>query len=406
MKIWLINNYNMLPEHGHLNRNYYLAKYLKRLGHEPVVFVGSHPHNTDLQLIEGKEKFKLYQKDPFPWILVKTRNYEGSKFSRVLSMFEFYFNLFFATKSLDKPDAIIGSTAHPLASLAAIQLAKLYKCQGIVEVRDLWPESIVSFGIAKRNNPIIKLMYKFEKYLYMSADKIIFTMEDAYKYLIEIGLDKIIDKDKVFYLNNGVDLEDYNHNLSLYNLDDSDLNDKDIFKVIYAGSIREANNVGLLLDVAKVLEDSSLKILIWGTGDELDHLKNRLINENITNVIFKGFVDKKYIPSITSKADLNIIHLPSSPVLKYGLSANKLFDYAASGKPILTDFSSGKNPATEYNAGISVDGSNIHNVANGILKFKNMSFSEYETYCNNATKLANDYSFASLSQKLIDIIES
>ena len=39
MKIWIFNNYNMLPSQGGLNRYYYFAKYLQRMGHEPVVFV-------------------------------------------------------------------------------------------------------------------------------------------------------------------------------------------------------------------------------------------------------------------------------------------------------------------------------------------------------------------------------
>lgn len=403
MKIWLINNYNMLPEHGHLNRNYYLAKYLKKLGHEPVVFVGSHPHNTNLQLIEGTEKYKVYREEPFPWVLIKTRNYEGSKKSRVLSMVEFYRNMKEAAKHFEKPDAIIGSSAHPLAALVAIKLGKKYGCKGIMEVRDLWPESIVAYGVLQRNNLVVKMLYKFEKYLYTHADELIFTMENAWQYLEEQGLDRVIPREKVHYVNNGSDLEEFAYNMNNYTIDDDDLKDKSTFKVVYTGSIRRVNNLGRLLDVAKKVHNSHIRFLIWGDGDELKKLKDRIDKECINNVKFKGAIGKLYIPYITSHADLNIMHNSPSPVLKYGLSANKLFDYAAAGKPIFSDFECGMNPATVYQAGITYSEDCVEGIAQIIDKFSTMDSNAYKTYCLNATKMANAYSYENLAKKLINI---
>ena len=406
MKIWLINNYNMLPEHGHLNRNYYLAKYLQKLGHEPVVFVGSHPHNTSLQLIDGKEKFRVYREDPYPWVLIKTRNYEGSKKSRVISMLEFYHNMKEAAKHFEKPDAIIGSSAHPLAALSAIRLGKRYRCKGIMEVRDLWPESIVTYGVLPRNNPIIKLLYKFEKYLYMHADSLIFTMENAWQYFEEQGLDKVIPREKVFYVNNGSDLEEFEFNRNNYTVDDIDLKDESIFKVVYTGSIRRVNNLGRLLDVAKTVKNPHVRFLIWGDGDELEKLKERVIKEHINNVVFKGSIGKLFIPFITSQADLNIMHNSPAPVLKYGLSANKLFDYAAAGKPIFSDFECGMNPATVYHAGITYAEDNAEGIAQVIDKFASMDVSAYQVYCQNARKMAKAYSYENLAKKLIEVVNS
>ena len=284
MKIWLINDYNMHPEYGQFNRNFYFGKYLKRLGHDPIAFAGSHPHNTKLQLIEGREKFCVYTETPFPWVLVKTKNYEGSKIKRVISMFKFYFNMKKTAKHFDIPDVIIGSSAHPLAALLAIKLSRKYQCQGIVEVRDLWPESIVAYGVASRNNPMIRLLYRFEKYIYMHADKLIFTMENAWQYFEDRGLDKVVSRGKVYYLNNGVDLEEYHQNLDDNKYEDEDLSNQEIFKVIYVGSIRKVNNIGLLLDAAKCVNNDKVRFLIWGTGDEVELLKEMiLICDNVDN---------------------------------------------------------------------------------------------------------------------------
>lgn len=395
----------MLPEHGHLNRNYYLGKYLKRLGHEPVVFVGSHPHNTNLQLIEGSEPYRVYQEEPFPWVLIKTRNYEGSKKSRVLSMFEFYNNMKKAAKYFDKPDAIIGSSAHPLAAQLAIQLGKKYGCKSIMEVRDIWPSSIVSYGLASNRNPIIKLLYAYEKKLYLKSDRIIFLFENAYLYFTERGLNKRIPENKIAYVNNGVDLEEFNCNKNTYPYSDIDLDKDYLFKIVYTGSIRKVNNLGLLINIAKSINDPRIIFLIFGDGNERESLEKRVKEEKINNVIFKGRVDKKYIPAITSKADVNILHNAPSNEFKYGISMNKLFDYAAAGKPIICDFQSAKSQIVNYCAGVEISSSDPKDIARTIESFLHMDSVQYQNYCANALRLAHDYSYESLAKKMVRIIE-
>ncbi len=404
MKIWIINNYNMLPEHGPMNRSYYLCKYLKAHGHEPTVFVGSHPHNTNVQLIEGKERYKIYQKEPFPWVLIKTLNYNTSKIKRVLGMAEFYFNLIRSAQNFEKPDVIMGSSSHPLAALAAITLGKRYKCQKIVEIRDLWPESVVSYGVLTEKNLFVKIAYKLEKYLYIHADKIVFTMENAWQYIVDKGLDKYISKDKIYYLNNGVDLESFTENLSENPYHDDDLSDGDTFKIVYTGSVRKVNNLGKLIDAAKIVKNPKIKIIVFGDGYELEQLRERVRNENVTNIVFKGSVNKKYIASITSQADVNYIHGFQAPVLKYGLSANKLFDYAAAGKPILCDMKAGMNPAEEYEAAIILSDQSAESIAEAVDRLANIPENEYKNLCKNAASLANDYSWENLAIKFENII--
>lgn len=403
MKIWLINNYNMLPEHGHLNRNYYLGKYLKQLGHEPIAFVGSHPHNTDLQLIEGKVSFLVYQKEPFPWVLIKTRNYEGSRMQRVLSMLEFYRNMKKAAKHFEKPDAIIGSSAHPLAALLAIRLGKKYGCKGIMEVRDLWPESLVTYGILSRNNLLTKVLYGFEKYMYIHADKIIFTMEGAYDYICNQGWDKYIPKDKVLYINNGIDLELFEKNKINDTLQDEDLESEDTFKVVYTGSIRKANKIEMLLEAAKIIQEKEIKILIWGDGDELSHLEEIKQNEGIDNVLFKGYVQKSKIPYILSHSNANFLDAFDESISQYGISSNKLFDYLAAGKPVLMSRNTKYNPAKRMNCYIEYDIS-PNGIAKAIITAYKMSSEEYEKECNNSKKIANDYSYLELAKKMITAV--
>lgn len=405
MKIWLINNYNMLPEHGQLTRNYFFGKCLKELGHEPLAFVGSHPHNTSLQLINGSEKFRVYQEEPFPWVLIKTRNYEGSKISRVFSMFEFYWNMKDAAKSFEKPDVIIGSSAHPLAALLAIQLGKKFGCKSIVEIRDLWPESIVEYGILGANNPIVLIMRRFEKWLYVRANEVVFTFEGGYDYIKEQGWQREIPKSKVHYINNGIDLAQFDYDKEHFVLQDTDLDDGKFFKVVYAGSIRRVNSLGKLLDVAKLVKNPKVIFLIWGDGDELTKLKERIENENIRNVVFKGRIEKKYVPYVTTKANLNFMHNDNSKIFRFGISANKLFDYLAAGVPVLCDFYANYNPVNIYKAGVTVDTGEVKDIAAMIDAFANIRTQQLSKYEKNARTAAKEFDFNCLTKKLIHVIE-
>lgn len=412
MKIWLINQYNMPPEYGHLNRHFNLGKYLKRMGHEPTVFVGSFLHNRNIQMIEDDSIIKKYENADYPYYFIKTCDYSSRKLKRLYAMYEFYKNLIKVGKSFDKPDVILGSSAHPLAALAAIKLSKKYGCQSIVEVRDLWPESFVAYGIISKKSPLLKLLYAGEKWIYKNADKLVFTMEGGKDYIIDKGWDTEqggpIDINKVHHINNGVDLEVFNYNKEHNQFKDEDLDNIDVFKVVYAGSIRLVNNVKSIVDAAfevKRLGFKDIKFVIYGDGSDKIPLEKYCIDKDINNVVFKGFVDKKYIPYILSKSDLNIIHSEQNKIKKYGSSMNKMFEYFASGKPIISDCQFNYDLILKYKSGIVIDGADGECLANEIINIKNNNSNDYSSICSNSLKAAKEYDFKQLAIKLMNIIK-
>ena len=146
-----------------------------------------------------------------------------------------------------------------------------------MEVRDLWPESIVEYNKISRKNPIIQILYQLEKWIYKKADQLIFTMEGGKEYIRDKGWDKVVDLKKVNHVNNGVDLEEFEENYKKYQINDSDLMNDSTFKVVYVGSIRQVNNLGTLVDAAKYLkDDKSIQILIYGDGTEKKKLEKNV----------------------------------------------------------------------------------------------------------------------------------
>src|SRR5690606_12556514 len=142
-----------------------------------------------------------------------------------------------------------------------------------------------------------------------------------------------IDLNKCYYINNGVDIGDFKSQMKSNKLEDEDLHNNK-FKVIYTGAIRPINNVGNILDAAKLLkENDSIQLLIYGEGNQLNALKNRVVHEGFTNVKMKGYIDKKFIPYVISCSSLNLLnYTPHKYNWTRGNSSNKLFEYMASGK--------------------------------------------------------------------------
>lgn len=411
--VWIMNHYagQMFFDQGW--RHYNFAKYLKQAGYEPVIFCANSKHGPGGTWFpeEGLWQEHIAEEIGVPFVFVKARTYTGNGKQRVLNMVDFYRNVKKAAKEYaakhGKPDIIYASSVHPLTLVAGIQLAKRFGVKCVCEVRDLWPEGIVEYSSRfTRNHPLIKLLYQGEKWLYKHADRLIFTMEGGGEYIKERGWEKAVPLSKVYSINNGVDLPAFDANREQFTAEDPDLDNPELFKVVYTGSIRRVNNLGQILDAAKKVPNPRVKFLIWGDGDELPALRRRIRDEGIGNVIFKGRVEKKYVPSIVSRADLNLVHWEMSPILRFGVSYNKLFEYLAAGRPVFSTVRPGRSIVERFRCGADTEGFTPREIAEGIQALAALPPEERDRMGRNARKAAEEYDFRNLTRKLIEIIES
>lgn len=404
--VWIFNHYAEPPQYETRVRNNMMAKYLMRAGYDVTIFGASTIHNTNINLITDGSPYIRREYDGLKFVHIKAPDYTGNGISRKLNLLLFPFHLWQVTRKLgEKPDVIVNDL-DVMAMSFPFWIARHFRVPIITEVRDLWPESLIEYGYLKRNSLLARFLYQVEKRMYLRSDSIVFTMEGAYDYIAEQGWEKDIPRSKVHYINNGVDLELFDYDKEHFRVEDPELDDPEVFKVIYTGSIRRVNNLGLLLDAAKCVKDPRVKFLIWGDGDEREALEQRVCDEGLTNVVFKGKVEKKYIPSIVSRANLNFAHNAPSPLFRFGISFNKLFDYLAAGKPVLCDFPCPYNPAVTYGAGIEVSGTQPQQIAKAIDALVTSAEQEWQSYCANARRAAEDYDFKLLTDKLIAVIES
>ncbi|MBR6070957.1 MAG: glycosyltransferase family 4 protein [Ruminococcus sp.] len=405
MKIWLINHYAVPPQYYPLARPSLFAKNLIKAGHDVTVIAASTVHNSEsVNLITDGQRVKRITDDGIPYVLINCTPYQGNGMKRVLNIRDFAKRLPKVLDTLDRPDAAVATSFDPISCYEGIRYAKKHGIKAVAEIADLWPETLVAYKGVSPANPIVKYLRRVEKSIYTQADRIVFTMEGAYDYIKEQGWEHDVPRDKVFYINNGIDLEQFDRNREVFRTEDADLMNSELFKVVYTGAIRRVNNIDKLLDIAKKVTEPRVRFLIWGGGDELERLEERQRSENIDNVVFKGWVKKENIPFITGSADLNLVHNEASPLFRFGISFNKIFDYMAAGRPILCDFSAKYNPVLKEGAGFSVESGDVDDIARKIDELSRQSAQELLGTAAAARSAAKKYDFSVLTSELLGVI--
>lgn len=418
MKIWLMNHYATSMFRDKAGRHYWFAKKLEEYGHDVTVFCATTFLNNSENIDTGKSKYLIEKTDGTPFVFVKTCSYNGNGIDRVKNMGAFFLNLMPSAKKYakthGKPDVIVASSVHPLTMVAGILLAKEMKIPCICEIRDLWPEAIFSFGKLTEKSLFGKILVKGEHWIYKKADALIFTKEGDTDYLKEKGWTTAqggdIDLAKCNYINNGVNLAAYTEQITSETFEDADLLNDSKFNVVYAGTVRPVNNVGNLLDCAKILKNKqgyeNVQFLIFGDGSELETLRKRATDEELDNVKLKGFAPRKYIPYILSKSSVNILNYSQNEYnWTRGNSSNKLFEYMASGKPIISTVKMGYSIINRYKCGVELDVCTPECLADAIIRFRDMPQEEYSQLGMNAYKGAKDFDFDALTKKLLTVIE-
>lgn len=408
-RIWIVNYYSSPPEYVSNPRHIEFAKHLLDKGHDVTIFSSGYLADKKIELVHGQRKYSEVQYDLLKFVHIRVKHYTGNGIARMVSIFQFAYRIFKYRKKFLKPDIILHNIHAPF-DYPILWCANRLKSKYIVEAWDLWPDSFVRFGLISENNPLTKLAYWIERRLYEKSDKIIFTFEGGKDYLKDrnwtIDSGGKIDIKKIYYINNGVNISEFNSNTESFQIHDDDLENDDYFKVVYLGSIRLVNDVKNLIDAADSLKDNKkYKFLIYGDGSDRDFLENYCKIKSINNVIFKEkWIPFSHVPYVLSKSSLNILNYQKDFGL-YGISSGKFFQYLASGKPICCNIELNYDLITKHKIGIAKDLKTNHEYAAVIQEIANLDTEEYNAMCLRVDELAKQFDTKVMSGKLLNIIE-
>lgn len=399
--IWIINHYS-----GKVGgRHPHLAKYLVEKGYQVTIFRASTRHISGEQFVTVRGAILEEWFQGVRYIYVKTRTYGASGLRRIGNILEFTFRmLLIHHRSVEAPpDIIVASSVHPLAWLAGYRQARRYGVPLVVETRDLWPETFVSMGTLRRKSLLARAMYAYERFFYTRGDSLIFTVPGGADYLQERG----IRASSVHYVNNGVDLEEFSKQREQFPAKLPQRAGPPVFRVVYAGSMGRANHLMSLLLAAEVLKtsgDNHIQFFLFGDGQERKHLEETAKEKGLDAVHFMGRVGKSAIPGILSAGDLNIFTGMRIPLYRFGLSLNKLFEYLASGRPVVSNVPCGYDLLEEYQVGVTVKEEEPAALADAIRDFSEMDEKERAKYQQRAKALAVQFDFKVLAGRYEEIL--
>lgn len=413
--IWILNHYAGAMYESCSGRHHWFAKKLQERGYRVVVFCADTRYGRSGRYVDmGTKRFmEAVTDDGVRYVFVKCADYEGNGINRVRNMTSFQSGVKKAMSALakldGKPDLILASSVHPLTLVAGEVMARKWHIPCICEVRDLWPEAFFYGGALKEGGLIGKTLTEGERWIYERADALIFLKPGDPSYISEHGWDSesggAIDLSRVFYINNGIDLAAFDERAESEAFEDADLDSgKHLF--VYAGTINKTNAVGNLVDVAAMLSDrDDIKILVYGSGVELESLKERVKREGYSNIVFKGFVDRRRIPYILRKATASILNYSATGYnWARGNSSNKLFEYLAAGKPVISTVKMGHSPIEEERCGLSLDVADAEHLARAITDLCDMDEKDYQTMSSSARTVAEQYDFEVMTDKLETVI--
>jgi glycosyltransferase involved in cell wall biosynthesis len=296
-----------------------------------------------------------------------------------------------------KTDLIIATSPQFFTALAGRTLSFWKRRPWIMDVRDLWPESIKTVG-AMNDNLFIKYFEWQEMRCYRSAQKIVVVTDSFKKTLVGRG----IDSEKIFVVKNGVDK-------SVFNPVSKDeelvrklgLEGKTV--VGYIGTHGMAHKLDFIIQCAKNMEGkNNYHFILMGNGAEKENLKKLHAELGCQNVTMLDSVPKAEVKRYISVLDISLINLKKSDLFTTVIPS-KIFENAAMAIPILMGVEGEAQEIVEsYGAGVCFEPENEKDLNEKLEMLANVDF--YNVCKEGCLKLADDFDRKNLALKMYNII--
>jgi glycosyltransferase involved in cell wall biosynthesis len=316
---------------------------------------------------------------------------------RVIAFVSFMASSFWLGLGVRDVDLVWGTSPPIFQGVTAWVLARLKGAKLLFEVRDLWPQFAIAVGVL--TNPLLIRMSEWlERFLYRHADQVMVNSPGYQEHVEARGARR------VELVPNGSDP-------SMFDPDDEGavfrtrhlLADK--FVVLYAGAHGMSNDLGVVLEAAKMLENTDLQIVLLGDGKEKANLQAQADQLGLTNVTFVPSVPKAEMPGTLGAADACIAIL--KPLEEYKTTyPNKVFDYMAAGRPVALAIDGVIREVVEAaGCGIFAEPGNPSALADAIRTLAADKAKAREMGLKGRAHLEEHFSRAAIGEKLLNLLD-
>jgi len=404
MKILYISQYFYPEVCAPSNRAIANVKHLADIGHEVTVLaeMPNHPKG----IIFAGYKCKLFIKERIDNFIVNRVWVFTSKKKNFITRMLFY-NSFMISGILHtlinrKKYDIVYTSSPPLFVVGIPIILKMFfsKSKYVFEVRDLWPDSAIDLG-ELNNRFAIRSSLRLESKIYSISDKIIVISDYMKRTIIKKGIE---DK-KIAIIHNGTDEDFIGKIKEVPSILKEEYNSADNFIVIYAGNIGIAQNLSIVIESARLLQNENIFFLLVGDGPNKKELEKRVNKNSLRNVKFVGEINREKIHEYLCLADCGVIILKKIPLFK-GALPSKIFDYLACSLPILLGVEGeAKEIIEKSGTGLGFIADNSEDLAKKILYLK-----QHPTECDSMAAKGKDFVYNNFNRtkqasKIAEILE-
>ncbi|TWE12017.1 glycosyltransferase [Rudaeicoccus suwonensis] len=290
-------------------------------GWTPTIVAGDHNYNTQLKYATDDARFRLL---PVP-------SYEGTSLVRMAGWGLYAAQAAVVGVTEGRLDAVYASSPNMLTPVAGWLVARARRVPFIVEIRDLWPESIVGAGALRRGSKVHSALLTLERWIYRHADRIVVVTAGWEEHFESLG----VPREKLTVIPNGTEVDDFT-----VTEERSALRTEfgfDTVTAVYAGAHGPSNGLQMVLDAARACPD--VDFVLVGSGSEKPRLQDAAADA--ANVRFLDPLPKPELARLLAAADIGIHCIEPLPILTTGMSPNKLFDYMAAGLPTVSNAGEG-----------------------------------------------------------------
>ena len=359
LNVWIFHPYGGPPGVGRFERQINLARATQSGSVKNTVFFASW-HHINGQAVEETSR----DERGVNYIPIPCRQYTGNGVGRILNMLDFdlgvrsYFREECAEGKTGAPDVIVASSPHPFVYTAAAFVRKKTNARVVLEVRDLWPESLTAFAGVGSLHPVVVLFRWMMKMAYRGADAVVSVLPGSKKYLQENGCQKV-----VLEVPNGISVSEVDRRLAL----SLDVAHKDAISPLkasgkiligYCGAMGPPNSLGQLVDLQHYVASNGLKVnyhfLLIGEGNYKEELQNcrRQFDDPIFTIL--PSLPKPEVPSWLNQMDAGVVFWEDRPLYRHGVSPNKVWEYFAVSIPVLWVGNTRYDPVKESGGGFSL----------------------------------------------------
>lgn len=360
MKILFLSHYFPPEINAPASRTFEHCREWVRAGHE-VTVVTCAPNHPRGKVYDGYRNrlFQREQREGVKVIRLWTFLSANEGFVlRTLNFVSYMMACILALPWLPKADVVISTSPQFFNGLAGYFVSRAKRRPWVLEIRDLWPESILAVGAIK-NSALIKALRWLEHFAYAKADRIVPVTDAFAAYMRDRG----VPAEKIVVIKNGVELGLFQRSTSGEAMRERlGLNGKTV--AAYFGTHGMAHHLETVLEAAQLtVDDPRIVYVLVGDGAERARLLAMKDKLGLTNVLMLDQQPKEAMPELWAMADISLVLLRKTDLFKTVIPS-KIFEAMGMATPIILGVEGeSRELVVAAGAGLTIEPENVAELA-------------------------------------------